>query len=78
MIRDPEFDKRQEEFDKMIERQPLAVREHDFEYQVKFPIIKKNNKIIPIQFDLVSSFNSLRTSSLFISLSKTTLVYRST
>jgi hypothetical protein len=32
---DPEFDKRQEEFDKMIERQPLAVREHDFEYQVK-------------------------------------------
>ncbi|CAF3339251.1 unnamed protein product [Rotaria sp. Silwood1] len=30
---DPEFDKRQEELDKMIERQPLAVRENDFEYQ---------------------------------------------
>lgn len=35
-FRDPEFDKRQQEFDKMIERQPLAVREHDFEYQVKY------------------------------------------
>lgn len=31
---DVEFDKRQEDFDKMIERQPLAVRENDFEYQV--------------------------------------------
>ena len=36
---DPEFDKRQEEFDKMIERQPLAIRENDFEYQVSFSAI---------------------------------------
>ncbi len=35
MISDSEFDKRQEEFDKMIERQPLPIRENDFEYQVK-------------------------------------------
>ncbi len=32
---DPEFDKLQEEFDQMIERQPITVRENDFEYQVK-------------------------------------------
>ncbi|CAM2700891.1 unnamed protein product [Rotaria socialis] len=30
---DSEFEKRQEELDKIIERQPLAVRENDFEYQ---------------------------------------------
>jgi hypothetical protein len=33
-ISDCEFDKRQEDFDKLNERQPLAVRENDFEYQV--------------------------------------------
>ncbi|CAF1149659.1 unnamed protein product [Adineta ricciae] len=30
---DCEFEQRQEEFDQMYERQPLAVRENDFEYQ---------------------------------------------
>jgi len=50
-ISDAEFDKRQEEFDKMIERQPLAVRENDFEYQVKnFSINKLKSFSIRFSF----------------------------
>ncbi len=48
MLSDPDFDKRQEELDKMIERQPLAVRENDFEYQVKENVHNQKPNFISI------------------------------
>ena len=73
---DFEFDKRQDDFDKMIERQPLAVRENDFEYQVGDRDGRQDRCNAP--FDpSVSSFGSLRTSARLVSVSETTPAHRS-
>ena len=72
---DSEFDKRQEDFDKMIERQPLTVRETDFEYQVDECFQSIN--VFVFLSELVPSFGSLRTSASVVSLSEATLVFRS-
>ena len=60
----------------MNERQPLAVRENDFEYQVKNLTQINERSIIEIfLLNLVSSTSSIRTSSCFVSVSKRTTLY---
>ena len=73
---DFEFDKRQEDFDKMIERQPLAVRENDFEYQVGERGERQDR--CNATFDRsVSSSGAFRTSARLLPVSEAALAYRS-